>query len=109
MTDEQPEALRLADILQHKIPTIKCLEIAASELRRLHQENEQLKAVRVALQESWEERLFMLEYQRDTVVEQKEELLALLNEVRMHFTRDNDLLDNLLPLIDATIAQVKKI
>ncbi len=42
MTDKQPEALRLADILQHKIPSIECLEIAAAELRRLHDVNAEL-------------------------------------------------------------------
>lgn len=42
MTDKQPEALRLADILQHKIPSIECLEIAAAELRRLHEVNAEL-------------------------------------------------------------------
>jgi hypothetical protein len=36
----QPEALRLADILQHKLPSIECLEIAAAELRRLHEANQ---------------------------------------------------------------------
>ena len=35
-----PEALRLADILQHRIPSIKCLEDAAAELRRLHEAHE---------------------------------------------------------------------
>ncbi len=39
---EKPEALRLADILQHKIPSIECLEIAAAELRRLHEVNADL-------------------------------------------------------------------
>jgi hypothetical protein len=39
---EQPEALRLADILQHKLPSVECLERAAAELRRLHGENERL-------------------------------------------------------------------
>lgn len=38
----QPEALRLADILQHKIPSIKCLEVSAAELRRLHEINQVL-------------------------------------------------------------------
>lgn len=38
--NKQPEVLRLADILQHKIPSIECLEIAAAELRRLHEENQ---------------------------------------------------------------------
>ncbi len=33
-----PEALRLADILQHQLPSIECLEKAAAELRRLHGE-----------------------------------------------------------------------
>jgi len=40
----QPEALRLADILQHKLPSIECLEVAAAELRRLHEVNTELLA-----------------------------------------------------------------
>ena len=40
----QPEALRLADILQHKLPSIECLEVAAAELRRLHGVNQELLA-----------------------------------------------------------------
>ena len=39
---KQPEALLLADILQHKIPSIECLEKAAAELRRLHEVNQDL-------------------------------------------------------------------
>lgn len=39
---QQPEALRLADILQHKLPSIECLEVAATELRRLQAENDAL-------------------------------------------------------------------
>lgn len=39
---QQPIALRLADILQYKIPSIECLEIAAAELRRLHEVNAEL-------------------------------------------------------------------
>ncbi len=42
MNGQKPEALRLADILQHKIPSIECLEIAATELRRLHEVNAEL-------------------------------------------------------------------
>jgi hypothetical protein len=41
----QPEALRLADILQHRLPSIECLERAAAELRRLHEENEHLHQI----------------------------------------------------------------
>lgn len=44
MTTEQPDALRLADILQHKLPSIECLEVAAAELRRLYAENEELRS-----------------------------------------------------------------
>ena len=45
----QPEALQLADILQHKLPSIECLEVAAAELRRLHESNtELLAALRLA-------------------------------------------------------------
>jgi len=39
---KQPEALRLADILQHKLPSVECLEKAAAELRRLHAVNAEL-------------------------------------------------------------------
>jgi len=39
----RPEALRLADILQHRLPSVECLERAATELRRLHGENERLR------------------------------------------------------------------
>ncbi len=42
MTD-QAEALLLADILQHQLPSIKCLKKAAAELRRLHAEVEGLR------------------------------------------------------------------
>ena len=42
MTDKQSEALRLADILEFKIPSIECLEKAAAELRRLHEVNAEL-------------------------------------------------------------------
>jgi hypothetical protein len=41
----QPEALRLADILQHKLPSIECLGVAAAELRRLHRSNTDLLAL----------------------------------------------------------------
>ncbi len=37
MTDKQPEALRLAFILEHHIPSIDCLELTATELRRQHE------------------------------------------------------------------------
>ena len=36
------EALKLADILEFKIPSIACLEDAAIELRRLHEANAEL-------------------------------------------------------------------
>jgi hypothetical protein len=40
----KPEALRLADILQHKLPSVECLEKAAAELRRLHAANTELSS-----------------------------------------------------------------
>lgn len=40
----QPTPLALADILQHKLPSIECLGVAAAELRRLHQSNTELLA-----------------------------------------------------------------
>lgn len=44
MTTQQPKALQLADILQHKLPSIECLEVAAAERRRLHEVNTELLA-----------------------------------------------------------------
>jgi hypothetical protein len=41
---KQPEALKLADILEFKIPSISCLEDASLELRRLHEVNVELFA-----------------------------------------------------------------
>ena len=41
---KQPEALKLADILEFRIPSISCLEDAAIELRRLHEANAELLA-----------------------------------------------------------------
>ena len=43
MTDtKQPKALLLANILEHQIPSIACLEVSAKELRRLHDVNQEL-------------------------------------------------------------------
>lgn len=39
---KQPDALLLANILEHQIPSIACLEVAATELRRLHEVNQDL-------------------------------------------------------------------
>lgn len=41
----QTKAQRLADILQHKIPSIECLEVSADELRRLDALNAELVGV----------------------------------------------------------------
>lgn len=47
---KQPEALRLADILE-KMPLGKCDEQAAAELRRLHEVNQELlEALRINLE-----------------------------------------------------------
>ena len=39
---KQPKALLLANILEHQIPSIACLEVSAKELRRLHEVNTEL-------------------------------------------------------------------
>lgn len=39
---KQPKALILANILEHQIPSIACREITATELRRLHEVNQEL-------------------------------------------------------------------
>ena len=51
---EQTKAQRLADILQHKIPSIECLEVSAAELRRLD-------ALNAELVEALEEAEFVLD------------------------------------------------
>ena len=56
MTDKQPEALRLADVLDLLAMDMKTPRKAAAELRRLHAESEKLKSLcRRSLQALWEE------------------------------------------------------
>jgi hypothetical protein len=53
MTDKQPEALRLADLLENeKHVTDLALFKAAAELRRLHDENEVLRRCLFQMQEA---------------------------------------------------------
>ncbi len=53
MTDKQPEALRLADLLENeKHVTDLALFKAAAELRRLHEENEVLRRCLFQMQEA---------------------------------------------------------
>lgn len=42
MTDKQPEALRLADLINERPDAPLVVKAAAAELRRLHEENERL-------------------------------------------------------------------
>lgn len=42
MTDKQPEALRLADALQAEFPGYEVSDVAAAELRHLHEVNQRL-------------------------------------------------------------------
>jgi hypothetical protein len=42
---KKPEAIKLANILQYKLPSIECLERSAAELRRLQAENERLHQI----------------------------------------------------------------
>lgn len=52
MTDEQPEALRLANIIENKYMGFWQLPEAATELRRLHEENQTLKRCLFQMQEA---------------------------------------------------------
>jgi hypothetical protein len=65
---EQPEALRLADEMEADGICMR----AAAELRRLSAENEALREANEAFgkrQEWWTERMFVLEQQRDALLE----------------------------------------
>lgn len=74
----QPEALRLADLLE--MGSIwQDQEKAAVELRRLHAENEALREANEAFgkrQEWWNEKMFALEQQRDALLEALKEIVA---------------------------------
>lgn len=61
---KQPEALRLADILEHPGVALNVEQEAAAELRRLHEENEALAAANERFgkrQEWWNEKMLELE------------------------------------------------
>lgn len=74
----QPEALRLADLLE--MGSIwQDQEKAAAELRRLHAENEALREAIEAFgkrQEWWNEKMFAIEQQRDALLEALKEIVA---------------------------------
>lgn len=78
----QPEALRLA-----AVPicdrSITWQSQATIELRRLHAENDALRGANNAFgqrQEWWNERMFVLEQQRDELLEALKEMLAVWEE-----------------------------
>ena len=76
----QPEALRLADILE-KMPLGECDGQAAAELRRLHAENEALREANARFgkrQEWWNDRMFDLEAERDALLEALKQCQAAL-------------------------------
>jgi hypothetical protein len=93
---KQPEALLLADILQHKIPSIECLEKAAAELRRLHEVNQDLlKALHEALEteREWvgltdEEREFLL-HQALKFYDTNAQLLSFIKTVEAKLKEKN--------------------
>jgi hypothetical protein len=60
----QPEALRLADACDLGYPLEEDARQAAAELRRLHEANEAFGK----RQEWWNERMFVLEQQRDALL-----------------------------------------
>jgi hypothetical protein len=69
----QPEALRLAEYMDHALNDPNDVADAVSaELRRLYAENEALREANEAFgkrQEWWNERMFALEQQRDALLE----------------------------------------
>ena len=80
---DQPEALRLADILHYKLPSVECLEKAAAELRRLHEVNAEW-AEKAKTWLASPEAAHLLDGYRDlaqrlnAVEQQRDELLAAL-------------------------------
>ena len=74
MNDKQPEALRLADILEHKIPSIECLKQAAAELRRLDGDNRALEERNA----HWVQAQIRTEKERKRLADENESLKASL-------------------------------
>lgn len=75
----QPEALRLADLLERDAANCQQRVDAAIELRRLHAENEALREANEVFgkrQEWWNERMFALEQQRDALLEKIKAVIA---------------------------------
>lgn len=99
MTNKQPEALRYADILEHKIPSIECLEKSAAELRRLHEARE---ACERQYQEKVEEVIRLHEINAELVEAAKLSLIAF----KGHWNMDKTHRDR--TAMDATIAALAK-
>jgi len=68
----QPEALWLADLIDNDLKNAAHHEAAAAELRRLHEENAELREANETFgrrQVWWNDRMFALEQQRDALLE----------------------------------------
>ena len=72
---DQPEALRLADMLE-KMPLGECDEQAAAELRRLHEQNQRFYAQHASVVSDYEKAVVALKAQRDALLEALELLVS---------------------------------
>ena len=78
----QPEALRLADIVERNSMFNETAQEAAAELRRLHAENEKLKTQRDLLHKGAQDLTQTLQDRLDDVREQRDALLRALKAAR---------------------------
>jgi hypothetical protein len=67
--DTQPEALRLADRLESDFIRSQTMLDAATELRRLHAENERLASAADKIRRFWRNEVHRLLAQRDALLE----------------------------------------
>ena len=100
---DKPEALRLADACDLGYPLEEDARQAAAELRRLHEANEAFGK----RQEWWNERMFVLEQQRDALLEAFSLLRVECHQLHHNFKDRHTMLEPC-PVVARINAAIKK-
>jgi uncharacterized protein (UPF0335 family) len=106
MTDKQPEALRLADVLLETVPKINDWNEAAAELRRLHERETELAARLGETIPALEEAAAELDRLHELNVELVEALNNIIEEPKNTMS-DNKALREIVRIVKAALAKAE--